>query len=218
MSTLDPSLAREGQPALDRCLLGAARNGRGYSSMAKGSIGRSQTRARRTEAGETMAKRFSPASWAVLFAALVILSSFKTEGAPSKSLKILPRLIEGLEKLQQKLHKRNLLSKLSCDACKAGVGILDRLYSQHEDKFVSAVTTFCIDYKIEDRNVCKLVVQEFKVSSRRGCVWPLYCHVDICVKNQASSKLQAACLDASSSGDIVTSPLGAGGISHDRTT
>ena len=139
-----------------------------------------------------MAKGFSPASWAVLFAALVILSSFKTEGAPTKSLKILPRLIEGLEKLQQKLHKRNLLSKLSCDACKAGVGILDRLYSQHEDKFVSAVTTFCIDYKIEDRNVCKLVVQEFKVSSRRGCVWPLYCHVDICVKNQASSKLRVA--------------------------
>ena len=113
-----------------------------------------------------MAKGFSPASWVVLFAALVILlSGFKTEGAPTKSLKILPRLIEGLEKLQQKLHKRNLLSKLSCDACKAGVGILDRLYSQNEDKFVSAVTTFCLDSKIEDRNVCKLVVQEFKVSS-----------------------------------------------------
>ena len=149
--------------------MGAARNGRGYSSFGLERWS-GEASPECAEPGETMAKILSASSWAVLFVALVILSCFKTEGAPTKSLKILPGLIEGLEKLQQKLHKRNLLSKLSCDVCKTGVGILDRLYSQHEDKFVSAVTTFCIDSKIEDRNVCKLVVQEFKVSSRRGCV------------------------------------------------
>lgn len=56
-------------------------------------------------------------------------------------------------------------SDLMCDACKIIVGLLDTLYQENktEDEIVAVSTEICIDLHIEDRNVCTLVVKEFKV-------------------------------------------------------
>jgi len=109
-----------------------------------------------------MAKETLTAARAALFAALMVLSGFRTEGAPAA--KSLETLVEGLEHLRLKVQG-GILSGLTCDVCKAVVDIIDELYSQSktEDEIVSVLTTFCIDFKIEDRNVCSLVIPEFKV-------------------------------------------------------
>lgn len=56
-------------------------------------------------------------------------------------------------------------SGLTCDACKIVVGVLDVLFMENrtEDDIVEAATYICIVLNIEDRNVCTLVVKEFKV-------------------------------------------------------
>ena len=60
---------------------------------------------------------------------------------------------------------QQLSNSLGCDACKVGVGIIQALFSQNAtgDEIAKAVTKFCNEFKLEDPNVCSLVVQEFKV-------------------------------------------------------
>ena len=60
---------------------------------------------------------------------------------------------------------RHLSSSLGCDACKFGVNILQNLFSKNatEEVIVRNLIKLCIDLKIEDDNVCNLVVREFKV-------------------------------------------------------
>lgn len=69
-------------------------------------------------------------------------------------------------------HYTHLLSEvklnpadLECESCKVIVGILQQLLLQNatESEIVDIITKICIDLKIEDRNVCTLVVPEFKV-------------------------------------------------------
>ena len=54
---------------------------------------------------------------------------------------------------------------LECESCKIIVGILQELMLQNasENEIVDVITRICIDLKIEDNNVCTLVVPEFKV-------------------------------------------------------
>lgn len=57
-------------------------------------------------------------------------------------------------------------SGVTCEACKLIVDTLDVLFMENktQDDIVDVITTICIDLKIEDRNVCTLVVKEFQVS------------------------------------------------------
>ena len=54
---------------------------------------------------------------------------------------------------------------LECESCKILMGVLQGLMLQNasEDEIVNVVTKVCIELKIEDENVCNLVVLEFKV-------------------------------------------------------
>ena len=63
---------------------------------------------------------------------------------------------------------------LECEACKIIVAALQDLLEKNssEEEIVKVITTICIDLKIEDENVCTLVVPEFKVQA-----WPLVCDV-----------------------------------------
>ena len=74
------------------------------------------------------------------------------------------------------LHGSSPSSDLTCDACKIIVDTLDKLFLENktEDEIVDVITDICIDLKIEDRNVCTLVVKEFRVSfsSRCSVRWP----------------------------------------------
>ena len=56
-------------------------------------------------------------------------------------------------------------SRLTCDVCKIVTGILDVLFLQNatDKDIVDVVTNLCIDFDIEDRNVCMLVIKEFQV-------------------------------------------------------
>lgn len=100
----------------------------------------------------------------VLFAVLLLTTQYG-EAAPLKS-----RALRSLEQLRL----RNVLqtspsvgetSSFTCDVCKLFVGLIQELFLQNrtEDEVVSIVTAVCIDLKIEDVNVCTLVVKEFKV-------------------------------------------------------
>ena len=59
-------------------------------------------------------------------------------------------------------------SELTCDVCKIVTGILDVLFLQNatDKDIVDVATALCIDFDIEDRNVCTLVIKEFEVSRR----------------------------------------------------
>ena len=70
--------------------------------------------------------------------------------------------------LQQTLRDDDLSapsSGLTCDACKIVVRVMDVLFMENrtQDDIVEAITYLCIVLKIEDRNVCTLVVKEFQV-------------------------------------------------------
>lgn len=54
---------------------------------------------------------------------------------------------------------------LECETCKIVVVILQQLLLQNstEDEIVDIITKVCIDFKIEDKNVCTQIVLEFKV-------------------------------------------------------
>ena len=56
-------------------------------------------------------------------------------------------------------------SGLTCDACKIIVDTLDTMFMENRtwDDIVAVATEICIELKIEDRNVCTLVVKEFEV-------------------------------------------------------
>ena len=55
---------------------------------------------------------------------------------------------------------------LTCEACKVVVDTLDTMFMENRtwDDIVAVITEVCIELKIEDRNVCTLVVREFKVA------------------------------------------------------
>lgn len=58
---------------------------------------------------------------------------------------------------------------LECETCKIVVELIQELLMQNttEHDIVNVVTRVCIDLKIEDENVCTLVVREFKVYTPR---------------------------------------------------
>lgn len=68
----------------------------------------------------------------------------------------------------QKLLKRKFAgaSGFTCDACKVVVNLLQELFAQNasEDEVAKIVISVCIDLKIEDKNVCTLIVPTFRVS------------------------------------------------------
>ena len=65
------------------------------------------------------------------------------------------------------LKSRELTSGLTCGACKVVVSLLQELFAKEtsEDEIAKIITRVCIDLKIEDENVCTLVVPTFKVST-----------------------------------------------------
>jgi len=67
------------------------------------------------------------------------------------------------------LVKMKPFASISCDACKVIVRILQDLFAQDpsEDEVAKISIRICIDFKIEDENVCNLVVPTFRVSSVR---------------------------------------------------
>ena len=58
------------------------------------------------------------------------------------------------------------VSSLSCDACEVAVGIVQDLFEQGKDWHYLATIAgdICIALKIEDRNVCISITQQFKVN------------------------------------------------------
>ena len=56
---------------------------------------------------------------------------------------------------------------LDCESCKIIVGVLQQLMMRNatEDEITHIIARICIDLKIEDQNVCNLIVVEFKVHS-----------------------------------------------------
>lgn len=109
---------------------------------------------------------------AVIVAALAAL--FLAETVPLKyELKATRKLVNltarRLKQAQWNSTASSPSSGLTCDACKIIVDTLDKLFVENktEDEIVDVITDICIDLQIEDRNVCTLVVKEFKVSSYR---------------------------------------------------
>lgn len=76
-------------------------------------------------------------------------------------------------------------SGLTCDACKIIVDTLDQLFMENktQDEMVDVITAICIDLKIEDRNVCTLVVKEFQVCDE-SCIVT----ADSCTEDKKYSK------------------------------
>ena len=68
-----------------------------------------------------------------------------------------------LESLKAKIS--GPYSGLTCEACKVIVTVLQQLFAQNasEDEIAKIVVRVCIDLKIEDENVCTLVVPTFQV-------------------------------------------------------
>lgn len=66
----------------------------------------------------------------------------------------------------------NLLdpADLDCESCKIIVGVLQQLMMRNatEDEITHIIARICIDLKIEDQNVCNMIVVEFKVYSMRA--------------------------------------------------
>lgn len=58
-------------------------------------------------------------------------------------------------------------SGFTCEACKFIVDRLQELFVKNatEDEIAKIITRFCIDFKIDDENVCSLAVITFKVST-----------------------------------------------------
>lgn len=56
---------------------------------------------------------------------------------------------------------------IGCDACKLAIKALQILFTESasEDAIASAIVELCKALKIEDDNVCSLVIPEFKVNS-----------------------------------------------------
>lgn len=69
------------------------------------------------------------------------------------------------ERLKQTNQYSSPSSGLTCEACKLIVDTIDVLFMENktQDEIADVVTSICIDLKIEDRNVCTLVVKEFQV-------------------------------------------------------
>ena len=59
-------------------------------------------------------------------------------------------------------------SVLTCDLCKTIADILQDMFAQNktEDEVADVATKICIDFHIQDRNVCTLVIPEFKVQQQ----------------------------------------------------
>ncbi len=57
-------------------------------------------------------------------------------------------------------------ASIDCDVCKVVVSVAQDMFESNktEDEVAKLITTICIDLHIEDRNVCSLVIPEFKVS------------------------------------------------------
>ncbi len=59
-------------------------------------------------------------------------------------------------------------SPIECDICEGVVAVAQDLFESNktEDEVAEFITNVCIVLKIEDRNVCSLVIPEFKVCVR----------------------------------------------------
>ncbi len=70
---------------------------------------------------------------------------------------------KSLESLKQRYGAPE--SGLTCTACKVIVNLLQELFVQEasEEEIEKIIVRVCIDLKIEDENVCTLVVPTFKV-------------------------------------------------------
>lgn len=68
-----------------------------------------------------------------------------------------------LESLKQRYGAPE--SSLTCTACKVVVNLLQELFAQgaSEEEIEKIVVRVCIDLKIEDENVCTLIVPTFQV-------------------------------------------------------
>lgn len=93
---------------------------------------------------------------------LCCLSTIQTNAAPT-STHGTNTLLEQLR--ETTLKSRGLTSGFTCGACKVVVNLLQELFAKDasEDEIAKIITRVCIDLKIEDENVCTLVVPTFKV-------------------------------------------------------
>ena len=59
----------------------------------------------------------------------------------------------------------SVISNLDCDLCEDIVSIIQNLLETNtaEEDIVNICISICIDFKIEDENVCSLIVPHFKV-------------------------------------------------------
>ncbi len=100
--------------------------------------------------------------FACLVVALLLLSLTLSSSVP------LGRKKEGsLESLKQRYNAPG--SGLTCTACKVVVNVLQELFAQDasEEEIEKIVVRVCIDLKIEDENVCTLIVPTFQVINVR---------------------------------------------------
>ena len=90
---------------------------------------------------------------------LVLTGFTATSSAPLHS----SSYYNSLESLKAKIS--GPYSSLTCEACKVIVTILQQLFAQNasEEEIAKIVVRVCIDLKIEDENVCTLVVPTFQV-------------------------------------------------------
>ena len=103
-----------------------------------------------------------------LSAALLVFIFLSTANAsPLKPDLVATRRLVDLtaQRLKQTNQYGSPSSGLTCEACKLIVDTLDVLFMENktQDDIVDVITTICIDLKIQDRNVCTLVVKEFQV-------------------------------------------------------
>lgn len=99
---------------------------------------------------------------------LVIILLAAANASPLKPGLVATRRLVDLtaQRLRQTVQYGPPSLGVTCEACKLIVDTLDVLFMENktQDDIVDVITTICIDLKIEDRNVCTLVVKEFQVS------------------------------------------------------
>ena len=89
-----------------------------------------------------------------LFAAFAVLSS--SSSAPA---------LDGTTSFSKLFGSWGNARGLGCETCRVAASVLQFLFRANatEEEMEKALIKFCIDQKIEDDNVCNLVVREFKV-------------------------------------------------------
>ena len=93
------------------------------------------------------------------FLSLVAVFAVLSVSSPAPAL-------DGTASLDTLLRSGGNARGLGCDTCRVAVSALQRLFTVNASvqEIEKVLVKYCLDQKIEDDNVCHLVVPEFKVT------------------------------------------------------